>query len=1114
MVRKIVCWLLFIAAWAMPLRGQPTGALQGRVVELASGLPLEGALVQAAGTDLRVLSDSAGAFLLLGLTAGEVELSVERPGYEPAVIAGVEVRESATMRVLVPIVRRAEHADDGTAPAAVSMRAVEPAARQRSGAELRGYVLREPVEVAALQPGVLKQEGSDQLYMAGGRGGEAGLYVDGVPVPGGTPLLVPPSALEAVAVWSGAAPARYGDALSGAVSVTTRSGGEHFSGSFEAITSEVLDPYGFNRLEGSLGGPLFSKRAELFVAGSFRRLGDTNPRAVGWPALREGDLDVVRAYPQAVSIVHAERGDTSYVAFPSEVAAGLSRDALREQLRVAMPEGWRLAEEYPEPVFVGSVLADSQFVRSGSRPGDDWEDLTFFGSLRIRPSEGGALRLSVAHAAAAGVEFNLAHALYAPDRYRAVRERALRAVGAWSHHLSPRSFYQLQADYVLDRGVRHHPGFTPDVRDVLHYGDVDHPANAVAARYLGYDPAGNTFQPLYRDGDLPGYDGAYGLFALPGARPWGGYTRWRSDRLGLRAHGRLHRGVHMLTWGATFEQAWHRRYQLFDERLPEALAARFADDLVEADSALAVDRYEALPFEALRDGLSYYGYNYLGTRAVGRGHLPLPDDSLSTSDHYDVSPHRPRTAALYGEDDVRLGRLDLRLGLRVELIDNNAAALWDPFALVPVVRARDLGLVPKNVGLESAVYYDAAGGVVGFRDRAGIYYDPQGNEVARDLVAAAGRPQVRVDELGEEMRRVTPDVLTSTAPQLVLLPRFGATLSVGPRLQLFADYVRTAQRSPAFQLATVLDWQRVVEGTRRWLPNPALSASRAWMVRVGGRKELGRWVSGQLSVSLRRMSDLPGAQAVEDAFPNPYYTLANVAAGWARGLAAEVDLLRFRHLALTANYTLTDVTGVEVQPLTAGGREEPASSLAPYERYVRSLTLEQRHRANLVLDYQLGEREGPRVLGGYPFANFGFNVTGSYGSGLSFVPSRDPLRYAAEPGGAGPEGIRPVHGPAYLLLHFRVDSRFSLGFADLVTYLAIQNALGREHVVGVYPSTGQPGADGWLHSFEGRAYLTELREAAGDAAAAAFQDHYRLRELDPRHYGIPRLIRLGLRVDF
>jgi len=60
----------------------------------------------------------------------------------------------------------------------------------------------------------------------------------------------------------------------------------------------------------------------------------------------------------------------------------------------------------------------------------------------------------------------------------------------------------------------------------------------------------------------------------------------------------------------------------------------------------------------------------------------------------------------------------------------------------------------------------------------------------------------------------------------------------------------------------------------------------------------------------------------------------------------------------------------------------------------------------------------------------------------------------------------------------------------------------------VYRATGLPDNDGYLDTGEGRDWLTS--QTVPESARV----HYQFRVRNPFNYGIPRMTRLGVRIDF
>src|SRR5690606_11697822 len=128
-------------------------------------------------------------------------------------------------------------------------------------------------------PGVMSNTGGTSLSVRGSRPDENSTYIDGVPVqPGnrgtgsgrGLPTLqVGTNAFEDASITTGATSAEFGNAQGGVIAITTRTGGQRFSGNVGFETDELSGTTmgaGFNRLQASLGGPITGDLT-FFVSG-------------------------------------------------------------------------------------------------------------------------------------------------------------------------------------------------------------------------------------------------------------------------------------------------------------------------------------------------------------------------------------------------------------------------------------------------------------------------------------------------------------------------------------------------------------------------------------------------------------------------------------------------------------------------------------------------------------------------------------------------------------------------------------------------------------------------------------------------------------------------------
>ncbi|MCK7523641.1 MAG: Plug domain-containing protein [Ignavibacteriales bacterium] len=114
----------------------------------------------------------------------------------------------------------------------------------------------------SIQEGSGGQEGNATINVRGGRGSEVLYIVDGVPQNNlynrGTVAQVSNIAIDQISFQVGGYEAKYGQAQSGIVNVTTKSGQPYYNLFIDVLSSDVLntDPSGSNLYSGSLSGPI------------------------------------------------------------------------------------------------------------------------------------------------------------------------------------------------------------------------------------------------------------------------------------------------------------------------------------------------------------------------------------------------------------------------------------------------------------------------------------------------------------------------------------------------------------------------------------------------------------------------------------------------------------------------------------------------------------------------------------------------------------------------------------------------------------------------------------------------------------------------------------------
>ncbi|MDQ3071928.1 MAG: carboxypeptidase-like regulatory domain-containing protein, partial [Bacteroidota bacterium] len=84
--------VLILILWSFSLRAQDQNAvIYGKIVESGTGKALSGALVFIRGTDIGVLAESNGEYILEDIRPGDYTLEVRYLGYETVVQTGVVV---------------------------------------------------------------------------------------------------------------------------------------------------------------------------------------------------------------------------------------------------------------------------------------------------------------------------------------------------------------------------------------------------------------------------------------------------------------------------------------------------------------------------------------------------------------------------------------------------------------------------------------------------------------------------------------------------------------------------------------------------------------------------------------------------------------------------------------------------------------------------------------------------------------------------------------------------------------------------------------------------------------------------------------------------------------
>ncbi len=301
----LVFWSIFLSVGLVA----QVGEIQGKVTDpdLGEGLPFATVTVTVNGSLIGAQTDFDGFYSIKPLPPGSYDVSVQYVGYQTSLTEGVTVSADKVTFLDLDLVTASEMLDEIVVKEYKNplMEADKTSTGKTvTREEITSLPTRNVSSIASTTAGVYQADEGGALNVKGSRSNATDYYVDGIKVRGSS--AVPAQAIEQMTVITGGVPAKYGDATGGIINITTRGPSRTFGGGIEVLTSQFLDPYGYNLFTGSLAGPLIkankgepNERAMLgfFVAAEYLTEKDDNPSPFDIPRVRQSVLDSLIATP-------------------------------------------------------------------------------------------------------------------------------------------------------------------------------------------------------------------------------------------------------------------------------------------------------------------------------------------------------------------------------------------------------------------------------------------------------------------------------------------------------------------------------------------------------------------------------------------------------------------------------------------------------------------------------------------------------------------------------------------------------------------------------------------------------------------------------------------------
>ncbi len=430
--------------------------------------------------------------------------------------------------------------------------------------------------------------------------------------------------------------------------------------------------------------------------------------------------------------------------------------------------------------------------------------------------------------------------------------------------------------------------------------------------------------------------------------------------------------------------------------------------------------------------------------------------------------------------------------------------------------------------------YDVFGNIT---DEAGLYapkhpvfaaYYVQDKMEFSDLVVNAGLRLDYIDPGSKTFKDLHNLPFTSSdqldyskmidvKPSVQLSPRLGFSFPVTDKTVFHAQYGKFIQETQLRNLYLGYNYAAFVIKGGYAFQNPVgygLRPERTTQYEIGFKQQIGDNFAFDITGFYKDIKDQIQERLIyaeSDASHTSYYGLVNGDFSTVKGIELKLDLRRTERLSATLDYTLSDAQGTGSNPNSHFNIVWQSGANPYFPQMIAPLDYNQAHKGNLNIDYRWADDDGPNILGSKWLENFGINLLFSFASGFNYTQftanSFGNSRYPTE-------ALNASTTPWTFQIDAKVDKTFNIGPLKTNIYLWVINVLNTQNVVGVFPVSGDAYNDGYLSSPAGVAQVNTIRSQYGEKTAQTFQNLYKTMTYDSGHFGSPRQIRLGLRLNY
>lgn len=1092
-MKKLIA-LAALVLFPMFVFAQTAGKISGTVTG-EDGTPLAGANVLVVGTSYGAATDENGQFYILDVPVGQYAIRAEYIGYTSTIMENVRVSADLTTEVnfVLSVAAVEGEAVTVTAERPIIQKNATNTNRIIDSEVIEALPMRGVENIVDLQSGVVDG------HVRGGRTGDNAYYIDGVLVRNvwnGENLTnsITQSGTEEVSVQTGGFSAEYGNANGGVVNVTSKTGGSKFSGSAEIITDigttdpgseqNALYSYGYNLLSFDLGGPI-TNNLRFYVNVERESRLDDDPSAASFPHSE------YKVYDSPAALF----ADSAYVwtAETPPNADGIDNDGDGEI------DEWGEITSSNALNGEEGVIHLSEFIRNNHTNSSELADFAAtYETLNIDT----VAKYKPAWLDTTFVAVHNYQQLYGPKRNN--ESQVLRATGNLIFDLKPLRlkiggtiFDNSTAQYShLDQLLNWENSAQLDTRLRLGYVNGTFtlsPKSFIRSTISMKNYSIADYNPNFSDGEYnvideneimkygkrttdlgtPNYyyrDQGKDVLSIPSLVQFNGlgeqydnYVKRSESTMGIRTDYVNQLSVHEIKAGFEYYNTEVRYYSLNQALEIYENVAKFDEKPVTGNfdgeiSAAELGDYNGDGTEDDTDFLDwrYATYRNAYTFNLGYNIFGEETDEYKADDH-SQEPGKAIQTRFFVSDKIELSDVVVNLGLSFESFNPNTYA-------------------PDSDG-------DGVGDDAGFD-----------NIHLKDG---------RIDRSGDQDGSYKWEPVET---HTTLQPRVGFAFPVTDKTVFHAQYGRYWQAPPLFYL--YLSDSRLAsnltQGNMTESPNPTLEPEKTTSYEIGFTQQIGQSAALDITGFYKEVRDYLMLRNREEALQNgsefSWAQFMNGDFGVTQGFSFNLRMRRVNGFLADVNYTLMWARGTGSDP---SSNFDIAWTGDSYPVTINRLDFDQRHTGSIMVDYRSPSRSGL-------LSNLGANAVLRFGSGQAYTPSITQSAVFSRGWDAPIAAINSGDLPWTSSLDLRVDKGISLDGVKLNAYVWILNALNMENAQNVYPSSGEPGEDGYLATDEGKTWIQGQTTSYPTAPAASL---YKDRLNTPGRYGIPRTVRFGIQVN-